>query len=133
MITTEQEIQEGIFLKSLLSDEAFYPAEPQSLEETGVNPVLIERLIFKFLLQVGSATGRDIAKQLCLSLGILEDMLLALRSRQMLVHKGQAQLNDYCYALTEQGADRARAEMEACGYVGPGPVPLDDYIFAGQG
>jgi hypothetical protein len=115
-------------LSSLLSDEAFHPAEPQSLDQIGVSPIVIETLICKYLLQIGSTSGRDIAQKLCLPFGILEDMLLALRSRQVLVHQGQATLGDYCYALTEQGLSRARAAMQSCAYVGPVPVPLDDYV-----
>jgi predicted ATPase with chaperone activity len=65
-----------------------------------------------------------------LPFGLLEDMLLSLRSRQVLVHQGQAALSDYCYALTELGVSRARAAMEACSYVGPVPVPLDDYVMS---
>lgn len=117
-------------LASLLSEDVYHPAEPKSLEETGVSPVLIETLVMKFLLQVGSSSGRDIAKRIHLPFALLEDLLLALRSRQMLVHKGQSQLGDYYYTLTENGADRARAAMRACAYVGPVPVPLDDYILS---
>jgi hypothetical protein len=58
----------------------------------------------------------------------LEDVLLALRSRQLLVHKGQSQLSDYYYALTETGAERARVAAQVSAYVGPAPAPLDDYI-----
>jgi hypothetical protein len=122
--------RESGLLASILTDDVFHPAEPQSLEETGVSPVLIETLICKYVLQVGSASGRDIAKRLCLPFGILEDMLLALRSRQVLVHQGQAQINDYNYALTEMGVSRARSAMQACSYVGPVPVPLDDYTMS---
>ncbi len=96
----------------------------------GHQPVVIETLICKYLLQVGSTSGRDIAQHLCLPFGIFEDLLLALRSRQVLVHQGQAALNDYCYALTEQGVGRARAAMQACSYVGPVPVPLDEYTMS---
>jgi hypothetical protein len=128
MPTGRVETAEPALLASLLPDDVFHPAEPQSLDETGVSPIIIESLICKYLLQVGSTSGRDIAQRLCLPFGILEDVLLALRSRQVLVHQGQAALNDYCYALTEQGAARARAAMQACGYVGPVPVPLDDYV-----
>jgi predicted ATPase with chaperone activity len=46
----------------------------------------------------------------------------------VLVHQGQAQVNDYIYALTEQGVARARSAMQACSYVGPVPVPLDEYV-----
>jgi predicted ATPase with chaperone activity len=117
-------------LSSLLNDDVFHPAEPQSLDQLGVSPIVIETLICKYLLQIGSTSGRDIAQRLCLPFGILEDMLLALRSRQVLVHQGQGTLGDYCYALTEQGLARARAAMQACSYVGPVPVPLDDYVMS---
>ena len=130
MAAGHAEIREPGLLASLLTDDVFQPAEPQSLDETGISPVVIETLICKYLLQIGSTSGRDIAQRLCLPFGILEDVLLALRSRQVLVHQGQAALNDYCYALTEQGVSRARAAMQACAYVGPVPVPLDDYVMS---
>jgi hypothetical protein len=130
MTTAHAEIRETGLLASLLSDDVFHPAEPQSLDQVGISPILIETLICKYLLQIGSTSGRDIAQKLCLPFGILEDVLLALRSRQVLVHQGQATLNDYCYALTEQGMSRARAAMQACAYVGPVPVPLDDYVMS---
>ncbi len=117
-------------LDALLNDDVYLPQEPKSLEETGISPVVIETLVMKFLLQVGSSSGHDVAKRLCMPFAILEDLLLALRSRQMLQHKGQAQLGDYYYALTDQGADRARAAMRACAYVGPVPVLLEDYILS---
>jgi hypothetical protein len=128
MATNRATTGEPGLLASLLPDDVFYPAEPQSLDETGVSPVVVEALVCKYLLQVGSTSGRDIAQRLCLPFGVLEDMLLALRSRQVLVHQGQAALNDYCYSLTEQGAARARVAMQACSYVGAVPVPLDDYV-----
>lgn len=128
MSTGRAEIREPSLLASLLADDVFNPPEPQSLEETGVSPVIIETLILKYLLQVGSTSGRDIAERLCLPFVVLENVLMSLRSRQVLVHQGQAALNDYCYALTEQGVARARAASQACSYVGPVPVPLDEYV-----
>jgi predicted ATPase with chaperone activity len=124
------ELGEGALLESLLGGDTYHPAEPQTIEETGLSPVLIETLIIKYLLQVGSASGREIAARLCLPFRILEDMLLALRSRQFVQHKGQSALSDYYYALTDLGADRARAAAKGCGYVGPAPVPLDEYILS---
>ncbi len=55
-------------------------------------------------------------------------MFSNLRARQVLFHKGQAALNDYYYALTDEGVNRAQAAMKACAYVGPTPVPLEDYV-----
>lgn len=120
----------GGMLESLLSNDVFRPMEPHTLEDTGVSPVVIETLILKHVLQVGSASGRNLAKRLCLPFAILEDLLLALRSRQLLVHKGQSELGDFIYTLTETGVDRGRAAMRASAYVGPVPVPLEDYILS---
>jgi predicted ATPase with chaperone activity len=130
MTNAHAELRQPGLLASILSDDVFRPAEPQSLEQLGMSPVVIETLLCKYLLQVGSTSGRDIAQKLCLPFGILEDVLLALRSRQVLVHQGQAAINDYCYALTEQGLARARSAMQACSYVGPVPVPLEDYVMS---
>jgi predicted ATPase with chaperone activity len=130
MRTSTLEPQREGLLEALLGDDAFRPAEPQSIAETGLSPVVIEALILKFLLQVGSASGREIAGRLCLPFRLLEELLLGLRGRQMLVHKGQSQLSDYVYALTDVGGDRARVAAAACNYVGPAPVPLDDYIVS---
>ena len=130
MLGTTLEVGEGDLLESILGGEAYHPTEPQSLEETGLSPVLIEALLLKYLLQVGSATGREIATRICIPFRILEDVLLALRSRQLLVHKGQSQVSDYYYALTDSGSERARAAAKACAYVGPAPVPLEDYVVS---
>src|SRR5205814_8453965 len=55
-------------------------------------------------------------------------MFRVLRARQIVVHTGSAPLNDYNYALTDQGRDRAQIYSQACAYVGPAPVPLEDYV-----
>src|SRR5262249_32063970 len=108
----------------------FQPAEPQSIEQTGISPVVIETLICKYLLQIGSTSGREIAQRLCLPFGILEDVLLALRARQVLGYQGQAAPEHQCYCVTEQGVARARSAMQACSYVGPVPVLLEEYTMS---
>src|SRR5690606_9762367 len=94
-------------LDSLLSEDAFYPTEPRTLAELGVSAVLIESLACKLLLHLGTCSGREAAKRLCLPFPLLDEILSQLRVRQLVVHTGQAQLNDYIYRLTELGIDRA--------------------------
>lgn len=120
----------GSILASLLSDQRFWPTVPRSLEDTGLAGSLVESLIVKHLAVVGTATGSSIAEHLCLPFAVLEDLYRTLRARQVLCHTGSAPLNDYCYALTEQGRERAQAYTEACAYVGPAPVPLLDYVLS---
>jgi predicted ATPase with chaperone activity len=118
----------GFLLASLLGEESFYPAEPRSLSETGLPESLVEGLICKYLAVIGTASGRGIAKYLCLPFGILEELFRVLRARQIVVHTGSAPLNDYNYALTDQGRERAQVYTHSCAYVGPAPVPLEDYV-----
>jgi len=118
----------GSLLAKLLADDSFHPAEPRSIEETGLSPSLIEALILKYLMLIGSGTGHKISDVICLPFGLIEPLFNSLRQRQLLVYAGNTSLNDYTYTLTDQGRARAKSYMEACAYVGPAPVPLPDYI-----
>ncbi len=128
MTMTDEALPTGSLLDSLLSEEIYRPQEPQSLADTGVPSTVVEALICKQLLACGTASGRSLAESICLPYGLIEPILQNLRTRQLIVHTGSAHLNDYTYALTDGGRQRAQTEMEICGYVGSTPVPLDDYL-----
>ncbi len=130
MSVTEEPMNASSLLADLLADETFRPSEPSSLEETGLSRSFIESLICKYVMLIGSVPGRQVADAICLPFGILEPIFGSLRNRQILVHTGSAQLNDYYYALTDQGRERTKSEMEANGYVGAAPVPLVDYVMS---
>jgi predicted ATPase with chaperone activity len=109
-------------------DDSFQPQEPSTLKDTGISEALVEDLILKFLSGVGSESGRTISDNLCLPMAILEDRFVALRQRQEIAPSAAAMLGDHVYRLTDAGRDRALRAMRECAYVGPTPVPLDDYI-----
>jgi len=115
-------------LSSLNLDEAFYPAELHSENDSGLSPTLIEDLILKYLSGRGSASGRSMAEHLCLPLVILEDRYSAMRSRQDISPVTSGMLGDHVYRLTDQGRERAQRAIDACAYAGPAPVPLEDYV-----
>lgn len=128
MLTTDtHDISESL-LKTFIADERFWPAEPQTLEETGLPVSLIESLICKQLAVSGTVSGRAISERICLPFRLLENVFGALRTRQLIVHSGAAPFNDYYYMLTESGQDRAGSYMRSCAYVGAAPVPLVDYV-----
>ncbi|TWT99722.1 hypothetical protein Pla108_06650 [Botrimarina colliarenosi] len=130
MVAIESPLADSPLFSPLLADEEFCPREPLTVEETGVSRVLLEGLALKLLLQVGSAAGREIGRRICLPFGLIEPLLSDLRSRQLMFHERQAPLNDYYYALTDSGRDRALAATKSSAYVGPAPVPLDDYVLS---
>jgi predicted ATPase with chaperone activity len=115
-------------IQAFLSEECFQPAAPRKLEETGLGEALVEALICKYLATVGCASGHTVAQEICLPYGVLEERFQKLRARQLLTHKGSAALNDYLYALTEQGRTHAQIMLDACAYHGPAPVSLADYL-----
>lgn len=130
MLTTHPDVQEKSWLDAFLSEERFWPAVPGTLEDAGLTAACVESLICKQLVVVGTSSGRAIADKICLPFRLLEDVLLSLRTRQLVVHTGSAPFNDYYYMLTEHGQKEARAYRQANPYVGPAPVPLRDYIIS---
>lgn len=109
-------------------DDGFRPQEPRTLQDTGLSEAFVEDLILKYLAGVGSDSGRSIADVLCLPLAILEDLFASMRSRQDISPTGSAMLGDHIYRLSDAGRERALRAMRECAYVGPAPVPLDDYV-----
>ena len=113
-------------LGSLLSDDAFWPAEARSVEETGLTESYVEGLLLKTLLVGGTVSGRSTAERIGLPFRVVEPLLDVVRTRKLVAHVRPAPFNDYYYSLTEAGQRRAQAEIAICSYVGPAPVPLSD-------
>ncbi|MHB0960806.1 MAG: ATP-binding protein [Pirellulaceae bacterium] len=117
-------------VRTFLSDDRFWPAEPQSIEQIGIPVSLLESLVCKHLAVIGIASGKAISEKLGMPFRIVEGMLSVLRTRQVVVHSGAAPFNDYYYTLTEDGYQRAIAYRQECAYVGPAPVTLKEYVVA---
>jgi predicted ATPase with chaperone activity len=130
MAVTEAPSGASSLLASILSEDTFRPAEPKTLEESGITSAIVETLIVKYLSLIGSASGRQISENVCLPFAILEPIFATLRQRQLIINSGSAQLNDFVYSLTDQGRQRAKMAMDQSTYIGAAPVPLDDYIVS---
>lgn len=126
-----QSIQSSL-LQTILADEEYRPSEPTSVEESGLPISLVESLICKRLAQVGFSSGRQLSSDICMPFNVLETVYNGMRTRQLITHKGSAPLNDYMYALTENGREFAQDSARVCSYVGPAPVPLIDYVLSAE-
>jgi len=111
-------------------EAAYYPPCPETLEEAGLSPDEIERLILKFLFSKGVASGRGIAQQIKVPFGIIDPILKMLKRDQLLTYTGSAEMGDYQYSITDFGRERARRYYEECTYFGAAPVPLPQYLKA---
>ena len=104
------------------------PEQPLTLDACGLAADTISSLLLKTLF-TGEASGMDLADRISLPYGILEPLLEHLRVEMLVQVKSAAGMGTagYRYTLTDAGRDRALRYFEACGYVGPAPVPLSQY------
>ncbi|MGC3968701.1 MAG: AAA family ATPase [Pirellulales bacterium] len=108
--------------------ELFVPIEPTSFRQARLNEAEAENIALKFLLSIGTATGREVAEQMKLPFKLVDEMLFQLKVDQLVVYRGSALAGDYQYQLTETGREKARRLVEHCTYFGSAPVHLKDYI-----
>ncbi|HEY2155827.1 MAG TPA: AAA family ATPase [Isosphaeraceae bacterium] len=106
----------------------FRPRAVESFEEAGLSQAAVEGLVLKFLLQIGTASGRRIAEELGLPFGIFPNFFRNLKNNQIVAYANVAAAGDYDYFLTDAGRARARTYLEECGYVGTAPVPFEAYV-----
>ncbi len=107
---------------------AFRPRAVLDFDAAGLTLTQIEALVLKFLLGIGTASGRRIADELCLPFGTFPEFLRQLKNQQTVSYTNAAAANDYYYTLTDTGRARGRGYLEECAYVGPAPVSFHDYV-----
>ncbi len=129
-LTSETQCIEPSLLGGLLSNDTFWPSQPQNVSETGLSESFIEALLLKTVLIIGTVSGRTVSERTGLTFRVVEPLLDVLRTRKLVSHVRPAAFNDYYYSLTEAGQQRAQSHMKQCSYVGPAPVPLTDYVLS---
>ncbi|MEZ6139693.1 MAG: ATPase [Zavarzinella sp.] len=106
------------------------PAPPESLKEAGLSESFMGELLLRCLYTRGAMIGRDIAQLVCLPFKVIRDSLKFLKDEKNIEIVGGDLVGEvsYKYALTDKGRARANEAMEMCGYVGPAPVTIEDYV-----
>jgi len=106
------------------------PSSPDNLREAGLSMGMLTDLILKTLYQRGVLLGLDLAKVLCLPFKIAEEGIRFLKDEKCIEVTGGELIGrvSYKFTLTDLGRRRAQDAMTLCAYVGPAPVPLEDYI-----
>jgi predicted ATPase with chaperone activity len=105
------------------------PPVPESLEDLGVPPAIVEQLILKFLYFRGELLGRELASLLGLSFSLIDDLMEALKRLHHVGVKKSLGMGNMSgiFALTESGRALAREYLQHNQYAGPVPVPLYQY------
>lgn len=107
----------------------FTPARPRTLRDSGLTRGQLSDLLLKQLYLSGSLTGYDLAGYLRLPFSVIDEGLEFLKDEKCLDIASGEMLGrvSYRFLLTELGRQRAREAFEQCRYVGPAPVPLNQY------
>ena len=106
------------------------PQCPDNLKETGLNSGMLSDMVLRAIYTKGAMLGMDISKSLCLPFKIIEEALVFLKNEKCIDVSGGDLIGraSYKFNLTELGRRRAQDAMKVCGYVGPAPVSLEDYV-----
>src|SRR4029078_7165182 len=74
--------------------------------------------------------GLDLARSVCLPFKVIEESLKFLKDEKCVEVQGGELIGrvSYRFLLHELGRPRAQESMKQCAYVGPAPVPLEDYV-----
>jgi predicted ATPase with chaperone activity len=106
------------------------PSAPETLQQTGLTLGFLNDLILRTLYTRGGMLGLDLAKLMCLPFKVVEESLEFLKRDKCIEVLGGDLIGrvSYRFNLTELGRRRAQDAMKMCTYVGPAPVPLEDYI-----
>lgn len=106
------------------------PVSPETLRESGLTDAFICDMVLRTLYVRGPMLGRDLAQVLCLPFKVIRDGLKFLKDDKAIQVDGGDLVGEvsYRFSLTDFGRKRAQDAMEQCAYVGPAPVPLEDYV-----
>jgi len=106
------------------------PSAPETLQQTGLNLGFLSDMILRTLYTRGGMLGLDLARLLCLPFKVIEEALGFLKHEKCIEVLGGDLIGriSYKFNLTELGRRRAQEAFKMCAYVGPAPVPLEDYV-----
>ncbi len=106
------------------------PVVPESLKEAGLPLGFICEMLLRTIYSRGTMLGRDLAQLLCLPFKVIREPLKFLKDDKSIQVDGGDLVGEvsYKFSLTDLGRKRAQDAMAQCAYIGPAPVPLEDYV-----
>jgi DNA-binding MarR family transcriptional regulator len=110
-------------------EPAFAPPVPETLEDTGLTPSLVQQLILKKMYSKGDMLGRELSEALGLKFSLIEGIIDFFKQQHFIEAKRSLGMGNstVSFALTETGRNQAREYMDGNQYMGLAPVPLSQY------
>ncbi|MFZ9060605.1 MAG: AAA family ATPase [Steroidobacteraceae bacterium] len=102
---------------------------PRTVAETGLSLGLLCDLVEKHLFEGGVLTLASLVRRCGLAGGLIEELLNFMRQEGRIeVRSRSAEEQGLRYGLTDRGRQSAMDSLAKSGYIGPAPVPLDQYL-----
>lgn len=102
---------------------------PTTLAQTGLSLTFLADLLGKHLAQAGVLTTSQVVERMALAGPIVDQVLQFMRAEGRIEVRSRLGLDpELRYGLTDKGRHEAAVAMSRGGYVGPAPVPLEDYV-----
>jgi energy-coupling factor transporter ATP-binding protein EcfA2 len=109
------------------------PSPLQTLDDTGLNLLVVAELVLKILYFGGYLAGHAISDIIKLPFtGVLDGVMDFLKREKYVEVRGSGGLGEagYQFVLSSVGVAKAREAIERSQYAGPAPVTLNQYISA---
>lgn len=105
------------------------PPPIERIEDTGISQSTIEALILKTLFFRGEMLGRDLASALGLQFSVIQGLVDSLKRIHAIQVKRSMGMGDTSavFALADNGRALAKEHLEKDQYIGPVPVPMNQY------
>ncbi|HEX4748941.1 MAG TPA: hypothetical protein VH302_05310 [Bryobacteraceae bacterium] len=115
--------------------QRFEPPALENLAATGVPTPVVEQLVLKFLYFNGDLIARDLCRMMGLKFSLIEELIETLKLQLLVQVKSSLGYGPVSatLSLTEAGRRVARDYLENNQYIGPVPVPIDQYTAAVHG
>jgi predicted ATPase with chaperone activity len=111
------------------TESGITPPVPESIQELGIPPAIVEQLVLKYLYFRGELMGREIGSLLGVQFSLIDELLETLKRQHYVGVKKSLGMGNASgvFALTEAGRNLTREYLENNLYSGPAPVPLYQY------
>lgn len=106
------------------------PPQPRTLADTGLSLVMMRDILIKTMFRTNIDLLSDLARMLCLSLPLTQELIDLARSQRLIEATGTlhaTSASEMGYQLTETGRARALDALSQSEYYGALPVPLAAY------
>ena len=107
------------------------PLPPRTVAETGLGDGFLLNLLVKNIYRLAQERPTDMAAELRLAIPIVEDLISLAREAKLLQTLGSLGASmsaELRYELTDAGRAWALDALQQSEYIGPAPVPMDQYI-----